>query len=155
MLETKVDKIMLDQLKAYKDDDIYKKSLLFPSYYIGSLESFILRFSNGGVVVLKIFPEKRKEFISKMSDTIQKNEFDYLDNIVLEIISNLHFVTHFGNIIINIDEEQKKKFIKTCNDFKGKEWNDILSPFIDTTYELLCKCTIQGGQLLLGARMWL
>jgi hypothetical protein len=151
MNETRIDQEIVNRLKLYKDED--RKSL-FASYYIGCLQSLLVRFSFGGVIVLKTPLELRKKFIDNMNTTIQENNFDYLDNITLDFMGSLHFVTNFGNIAITIDEEQKKKFIEICNSFKGKKWEEVCPIFIDNTYDLLCKCSIQGGQLILGARMW-
>ncbi len=157
MNETKIDKLILDNLKRYKgkENSLDNLSHLFATYYIGCLHSLTVRFSFGGIVVLRTPLELRQAFIDKMSDIIKKNEYDYLDNVALEIINSLHFMTRFGNINIDINDREKQKFINICNSFKGKNWNDIIHSFVDATYDLLCGCTIQGGQLLLGARMWL
>ena len=154
MLETKVDKEIVNRLKVYKKDT-YCRHLMFPSYFIGCLQSFILRFSTGHVVILKTPIPLKEKYIKEMKAILEENRFDYLDNLTLEIISSLYFFTNFGNIVIQVDKKEKEKFIATCNNFKGKEWNEVISPFIDSVYELLKKCTIPGGQLLLGARMWL
>lgn len=154
MTETRVDKEIVDRLKIYKKDD-YCRHLMFPSYFIGCLQSFILKFPTGQVVILKTPIQLKEKYIKEMKSILEENRFDYLDNLTLEILESLYFFTYFGNIFIKLDRDEKEKFIDTCNNFKGKEWNEVISPFIDSVYELLQKCTIPGGQLLLGARMWL
>jgi len=96
---------------------------------------------------------KLMEFKVNLSTAIYSNNFDTLDNIIIEFFKtyNYKIVTPLGQLVmfkVDFTDESEKKFELICNDFKGKEWDEILESFIDALYDFLSSATIHGDSLV-------
>ncbi len=95
---------------------------------------------------------KLLEFKINFSNAIAFENFDMLDNIILEFFSSYHYniITPDGSLVmfkVDFPEDETQKFVNTCNAFKGREWDDILPEFLDALYSYTSKATIHGDDL--------
>jgi hypothetical protein len=145
-----MDKMIFDRLKIYKivNHDMYKVSETFPIMFISLMQLLMVKLDSGHVINLKFLPAHVKPFLIQFSNVIKNQEFDKFDDLILGLISTYYFNYPPYIIVIDLDPEYKEKFITTCNSFRGKHWNDILSIFIDSLYELISHSSIPGGTLV-------
>ena len=94
--------------------------------------------------------DKFMAFILTLGNAIHFNQFDFIDNIILEFLSSYNYIIPPYKVIIDLDPKEVDKFTVLCNGFKGKEWNDILSPLVDGIYDLLNTATANGQKINLG-----
>ena len=151
---TKINRDLINALKVYKKMRPYDIEEKFPKAFVGCLQSMLVYFPTGHIVLLLAPLEIQNQFIDKFEEALKNDQYDQLDNITLDFISNLKYRTPDFEISLNIEEDEKQKFIDICNNFKDKEWDEIIDEFIDSVYNLLSNCTIYGGQLLLGVKTW-
>ena len=96
---------------------------------------------------------KSFEFITRMSDAIAHDNFDLLDDIIIDFVKTYHYTIltpEYKMIMfpVNFPEDAEKIFREICNSFKGKQWNDVLSEFIDALYTFTDTATIHGDTLI-------
>jgi len=147
-----INKDILNGLKGYRssNDNLYHIADIFPKL-LGNLLRIISVFHPPIYNVNLIYnPKDFYKFQINLSYAIANYNFDTLDNLVLEFIETYYYGIEPNIAKLKLGEEEKKKFIDTCNNFKGKQWNDIIGPFIDSLNDLLATGSINGMQISLG-----
>jgi hypothetical protein len=96
--------------------------------------------------------EKSHEFQIRLGFAIHNNNFDAIDDILIEFINTYHYkilTPDFKLVMfpVNIPKEAESVFRKICNSFKGKEWDNILPELVDTLYAFTSTITIHGDKI--------
>jgi len=76
-------------------------------------------------------------FRTRLSTAIFTNNFDYLDNVILDFIKSSKYSYGATPLTLTFSEETTLNFVELCNSFKGRPWDDIIDPFIDGLRDLL------------------
>src|SRR5271157_5705076 len=134
-----INRNLLNGLKGFttQDDNLSYIADAFPKI----LGNF-LRLMHTSVKLVYVFSlnfdrNKFMEFMINLGNAIQNNEFDYIDNIIIDLLSTYHYIYPPYKVIIDLDPLSTERFTVLCNGFKGKKWNDILSPLVDGIGDLL------------------
>ena len=147
-------KVFIDSLKTYKEP-LYTKDKIasdFPFALANCCRSMKITNILGQPQGLLYDWTRLREFQVNLGIAIESEQYDYLDNIILEFFSeyNYKIITPDGKFVmfkIAFNEDAKNKFVDICNAFKGKEWNNILDDFLDSLYVFLNTITIHGENL--------
>src|SRR5271157_642924 len=147
-----IDKLILDELKMYgtTDSNLDKVASLFPQLLGNLICSVSVTLHPCYIFTLKFERDLYLQFTMNLGNAIRSNEFDMLDNIILDFIGTYHYYYPPYKVIIDLNPIEVKKFTELCNGFKGQTWNDILSPLIDGIYNILITATANGEKLRLG-----
>ena len=135
-----INKKTIDNLKLYKatEENVIAISKIFPILFGNLLRLSYVYFKPTVKVSLIHDQMEFIKFQTKLGYAILMHEYDNLDNIVLEFLDTYHYgfpPTYIFHIEFN--QEIRQNFINICNTFKGKTWNEIIDPFIDSFYELI------------------
>jgi len=92
---------------------------------------------------------KFMEFRNNLSIVIMQNQFEYLDNIIIDFFKTYNYevlrdISTKVRFTIQFPDEAIQTFTSRCNAFKGKEWDDILDGFVDALYDFLNSGTIHN-----------
>ena len=92
---------------------------------------------------------KLMEFRNNLSIAIAFENYDLLDNIILEFFKTYNYKVILNNLqymifTIEFPKESEDEFVETCNNFKGKQWDDILENLIEALYKFLNSGTVHG-----------
>ena len=92
---------------------------------------------------------KLMEYKINFSSAIYSNNYDMLDNILIEFFKSYNYkiIVPPGKLVmfhIDFPDEAIQKFENTCNAFKGKQWDDIIDTFLDSFYEFVSTATVHG-----------
>ena len=82
------------------------------------------------------------EFQVNLGTVIVNQNFDYLDNIIIQFFKSYGCVVPPHKHHIQFPDEAITKFTLICNSFKGKEWDDIIDEFIDALYDFFSQGTM-------------
>lgn len=142
-------KTPLDSLKTMQINEVFTKEHIAKTFpmSLGILLRDMNIQINGGRVNLLYKADKLHKFMSDMEEVILTNKFDYLDNIVLELLDNYTILLGEKLEDIDIPEKDRTIFIDTCNNFKDRTWNDIFDDFLDAVYVVLKDATIAGRDI--------
>lgn len=129
---------LLKGLKAYKTFVFPIETIaeVFPSIFADILKMFRLRTAIGQSMPIGYDWSKLMEFQINLGNCIANNQFNYLDNILLQFLKSYSYVIPPYQFFIKFSNEEEEKFVNTCNAFKGKKWDDIIDVFIDAVYDL-------------------
>jgi hypothetical protein len=83
-----------------------------------------------------------------LGNAIINNDFDNLDNIIIQFFKSFSCRTRQGNVYVTFSEDSIVKFTNICNNFKGKEWDDIVVDFFDALYEFILSGMIGPYKLI-------
>ncbi len=88
---------------------------------------------------------KLVEFKINLSNSIYLNNYDLLDNIIIEFFTTYNYKTFTPKgqyVMFHVDfpKESIDVFTNICNSFKGQEWDNILYLFLDSLYIFLSIC---------------
>lgn len=147
-------KEFLQPLKAYTTN-IYTKEIIctvFPNMLAQLCRMTSVINFYGYPQQLHFNPEHVIEFTNNLGCSIHQENYDLLDNIILKFFKEYYYMIPINNkyyrFVVDFNEEATNKFVETCNNFKGKQWDDIISPFLDSLYEFLNTITIHGDPLV-------
>ncbi|HRZ18862.1 MAG TPA: hypothetical protein P5136_02285 [Methanofastidiosum sp.] len=76
-------------------------------------------------------------FQNKLRDAIENEDFDVLDNIILDFFKGYHIHLWGGKLYISFPEENINSFVNICNNFKGKKWDEIVQDFFISLYTFM------------------
>ena len=79
---------------------------------------------------------KMLEFQINLGTMIATKQFDYLDNVMIQFLKSYSYVLPPYRFFIKFPDEELIKYEEICNEFKGKEWNEIVDEFVDATIDL-------------------
>lgn len=147
-----INKSLLDGLKVYKtnSEDTGGIAIVFPLVLGNILRLITITLPPCYVKNLTYDVNKFMEFQLCMGNAIRNHDFDVLDNIILEFFKSYHFMLPPHKFCLEFPQKVEETFITTCNNFKGKKWNDILGLFMESLYELLLHGTVNGIPINLG-----
>lgn len=147
-----INKNLIDGLKVYKtrDDNIDTISKIFPMMFGNLLTMMVVKFPNGTVMNMVFDRDKLDSFFENFRNAIYYNEFDYIDNVILDFLHGYNFKSPPYMVTIDFSDEEIINFTNTCNNFKEKHWNDILDDLVDAIYNLLCSATANNTPITLG-----
>jgi len=96
---------------------------------------------------------KLVEFKVNLSTAIYMDNYDTLDNIIIEFFKtyNYKIITPTGQFVmfkVDFTDESEKRFESICNNFKGKDWDSIIDDFIDALYIFLSSATVHGDSFV-------
>lgn len=85
---------------------------------------------------------------SDLGNMIINNEFDQLDDIIINLFKSYYCPSERGPIKISFPEESIERFISTCDNFKGKLWDDIVEDFFMAAYDFIASGIIGSNRLV-------
>lgn len=147
-----INKNILNGLKGYvsSDENLYHVADMFPRL-LGNLLRIMSVYQPPIYTINLMYDQKDfYKFQINMSHAIANNSFDTLDDIVLGFIETYYYGLEPNKFYLQFGEGIRKNFIEICNSFKGKHWNDILNPFIDSLNDLLSSGIVNGMHVTLG-----
>lgn len=144
-----LEKTIANSLKAFKFSVMGRKSVAgaFPTLIANCCKSMKIINIYGQYQAIHYDWNKLLIFEMNLGTAIYNNNFDTLDNIIIEFFHCYHYqtVTPDGQFVmfeVDFPDEAIKKFETICNKFKGKEWDDILDKFIDAFFEFVNLATV-------------
>lgn len=88
------------------------------------------------------------EFQINLGTIINTQNFEYLYTTMLQFLSSYSYVYSAYRYFIKFTEEDLIKYKKTCDSFKDKQWDDIVSDFSDATHDLVSNATIGNNKII-------
>ena len=85
---------------------------------------------------------------TKLGNAIINNDFDTLDDIIINFFKSYYCITQIGKLFIEFEKEKIDKFIEICNSFKGKQWDDIVITFFNELYIFIMSGKIGPYELI-------
>jgi len=144
-------KEFINPLKAYKIKYMGRGAIIniFPLLLANCCrQSYIINIK-GSTQPLCYDWTKLMEFKNNLSIVIANENYDLLDNIILEFFKtyNYKILTKQSSYLlfkIEFPKDAEDNFIETCNNFKDKQWDDILDDFLEALYIFLNTGTVHG-----------
>ena len=150
-----IQQAFIKSLKAFKFSVFGKEHIakVFPELLANSCRSMAIIDIMGQPKEVIYDWGKLVEYKINLSNAIYNDNYDLLDNIIIEFFKsyNYQIVVPDGRLIIfHIDfpDEAIEKFTNICNAFKGKQWDDIIDSFLDSFYEFVCTATVHGDNFI-------
>jgi len=141
----------IKSLKAFTFSTMGKEHVakIFPELLANSCRSLSITDIMGNKKEVIYNWGKLMEYKINLSNAIYSDNYDLLDNIIIEFYQSYNYkiVTPKGQLVmfqVEFPDEAIEKFTNICNNFKGKEWDNILSDFLDSFYEFITTATIHG-----------
>lgn len=88
------------------------------------------------------------EFQVNLGTAIATQNFNNLYDIMIRFLSSYNYTYSMYRYFIKFTEEDLKKYKDACDFFKEKQWDDIVSDFIDATYTLFSNGTMSNNKLI-------
>jgi len=146
-----INKKIFDSLKTYKSHtDLNEIAKSFPQIFVNFLCLLSITIPPCMIFNIRYTADALFKFQMNFGNAIATGNFDLLDNVLLELLSSYYCGFPPYEFRIEFCESSRDRFIELCNSFKGKSWDEICDPFIDSVYELLSSCTVSGYPINLG-----
>jgi hypothetical protein len=117
--------------------DLDTISEIVPIKILYSLRAFRIIDPLGKTYELTFDGSQIPEFQNNLRKAIKTSNFDTLDNIIIDFFEWYHISFGDGNLYVTFRTDVREKFINTCNNFKGKIWDDIVDDFFTSLYDLI------------------
>jgi len=125
---------MFSGLKGYKEGFYTKEQVAeyFPEVLAGFLKMINIKSAQLITAPIEFDWQKLMKFKMNFGKAIYTNNFDKLDDIILEFLNTYKCrISLTQSVVASFPEEAQKQLVQTCNSFKGKQWNDILEELVD------------------------
>jgi hypothetical protein len=142
-------KELFSGLKLYKTTN-YSKEIIanaFPIVCANLFKMFMAKTPTGQAIPIGYDWGKLMEFKTNLGTIIAKENYDFLDNIIIQFLNSYSCICMPYRIFIKFPEEKLDEYTKICDNFKGKKWDDIIDTFIDATYDLFALGTMMEKPL--------
>jgi len=142
---------LINSLKAFKFSTMGKEHVakIFPELLANSCRSMAIVDIMGARKEVIYDWGKLVEYKINLSNAIYGNNYDMLDNIIIEFFKSYNYkmITPDSRLIlfhVDFPDGAISKFEETCNAFKGLLWDDIIDDFLDSFYEFVSTATVHG-----------
>lgn len=86
---------------------------------------------------LEFTPDDYMQFIINFGSALHTKNFTYLDDIILKFLEKYFIYEHPIKYYLDFPKEAKSLFNEKFEEFRNKQWEDILSPMLDLIEDLL------------------
>ena len=145
----------LNSLKAFKISTFGKENIVetFPMLLANCCRTMRVPNIFGQPQELIYDWGKFVEFRVNLGTAIYNEQYDYLDNIIIEFFQTYSYktLTPKGQLVvftIEFPEEAVTTFENTCNAFKGKLWDNILDDFLNAFHDFVKTATVHGDDFV-------
>ena len=140
----------LQGLKGYKTAVYPMQTIVdvFPHLIADYCKSFLVTRFDGHTDTIGYDWGRLLEFQINLGSMISSHKFEYLDNVVLQLFKSYSYIYTVYQFYIDFDSISVKRFVKTCDTFKNKEWDDVIDDFVDALHDLFSSGTFLNKKVM-------